>query len=55
LEWTAEANAVLVERTKRAPFISQISFSRDLKKKAERQARLKGLKVVTADIVSEVP
>ncbi len=54
MEWTAEAKAVLAERTKRAPFISQISFSRDLKKKAERQARLKGLNVVTADIVSEV-
>jgi chlorophyllide a reductase subunit Z len=53
IEWTPEAKAALAERTKHAPFISQISFSRDLKTKAERAARTKGLNAVTADIVAE--
>lgn len=54
MEWTTEAKTMLAERTKRAPFISQISFSRDLKKKAERLARNKGLNVVTPDVLAQV-
>ncbi|MFQ3598729.1 MAG: chlorophyllide a reductase subunit Z [Chloroherpetonaceae bacterium] len=53
IEWTDDAKNMLADRTKRAPFISQISFSRDLKKKAERLARAKGLNAVTADVVAE--
>jgi chlorophyllide a reductase subunit Z len=54
MEWTAEAKSLLAERTKRAPFISQISFSRDLKKKAERYAHSQGLNTVTAEVISKV-
>lgn len=52
--WTAEAKAALQEKTKRAPFISQISFSRELKRKAELYAQQKGLDVITPDVLEKV-
>ncbi|MBC8044000.1 MAG: chlorophyllide reductase subunit Z, partial [Rhizobacter sp.] len=53
-EWTREAKAVLEEKTKRAPFISQISFSRDLKTKAELYAQKNGIDKITAEVLEQV-
>ncbi len=52
--WTPEANNALAERTKQAPFISQISFSRELKTKAELYAQKNGLDVITPDVLSRI-
>ncbi|ACF13285.1 chlorophyllide reductase subunit Z [Chloroherpeton thalassium ATCC 35110] len=54
LKWTETANALLKERTSKAPFISQISFSRELKAKAEALARQRGLQEVTPEILNGV-
>jgi len=54
LKWTDSANAILKERTSKAPFISQISFSRELKAKAEAFARQKGLDEVTPEVLNGV-
>mgnify|MGYP001806477599 CR=1 FL=1 len=48
--WSNEANALLHEMVKRAPFISQISFGRELKRKAEVMALKQGKECVTPDI-----
>jgi len=52
MEWNADAEALLNEAVKKAPFISQISFGRELKKKAEEQALRQGKEAVTAETVS---
>ena len=51
ITWTTEANAILEEIVKKAPFISQISFGRDMKKKAEALATKQGKETVTPDIL----
>jgi len=51
ITWTKEANAILEEIVKKAPFISQISFGRDMKKKAEALATKQGKETVTPDIL----
>lgn len=52
--WSNEANALLHEIVKRAPFISQISFGREVKRKAEVMAIKQGLECVTIDVLKMV-
>ena len=52
--WTGEAEAMLNEIVKKAPFISQISFGRELKKRAESLARKTGKTCVTPEIVQGI-
>jgi chlorophyllide a reductase subunit Z len=54
LKWTPEANAILDGIVKKAPFISQISFGRELKRKAENLAASRGLDTVTPDILQQL-
>ena len=49
--WSSEANAILNETVKKAPFISQISFGRELKRKAEQLTLKQGKDSVTPDIM----
>ena len=49
--WSHEANTILNEIVKKAPFISQISFGRELKRKAEQLALKQGKDTVTPDIM----
>lgn len=49
--WSSEANALLNEIVRKAPFISQISFGRELKKKAELLALRQGKETVTPDLL----
>lgn len=51
ISWTREANTVLETIVAKAPFISQISFGRELKKKAETLAAQKGKDTVTPDLL----
>ncbi|MCG8342454.1 MAG: chlorophyllide a reductase subunit Z [Chlorobiales bacterium] len=51
ISWTREANAVLETIVAKAPFISQISFGRELKKKAEALAAKQGKGTVTPDLL----
>ncbi|MCG8375452.1 MAG: chlorophyllide a reductase subunit Z [Chlorobiales bacterium] len=51
ISWTQEANAVLETIVANAPFISQISFGRELKKKAEALAAKQGKDTVTPDLL----
>jgi 3,8-divinyl chlorophyllide a/chlorophyllide a reductase subunit Z len=51
IAWSGEANALLDELVKRAPFISQISFGRELKKKAELLAAKQGKDTVTPELL----
>jgi len=51
ITWTKEANAVLEEIVQKAPFISQISFGREMKKKAEALAAQQGKETVTPDLL----
>lgn len=53
-KWTPEADALLKERTQKAPFISQISFSRDMKTRAELLAQKLGIDTITPDILNKV-
>jgi len=53
-EWDAEAEEFLNEAVKKAPFISQISFGRELKKKAEQLAIRQGKKTISKETVSLV-
>ncbi|MWV53459.1 chlorophyllide a reductase subunit Z [Chlorobium phaeovibrioides] len=53
-EWDAEAEEFLNEAVKKAPFISQISFGRELKKKAELLAIRQGKKTISKETVSLV-
>jgi chlorophyllide a reductase subunit Z len=52
--WTKEAREMLADLTRRAPFISQISFSRELKTKAELYAQKKGLDTITPDVLAQI-
>ncbi len=54
LKWTPEANAILDGIVKKAPFISQISFGRELKRKAENLAASRGLDTVTPDMLQQL-
>jgi len=54
LKWTPEANAILDGIVKKAPFISQISFGRELKRKAENLAASRGADTVTPDILQQL-
>ena len=51
ISWTSEANTVLEAIVAKAPFISQISFGRELKKKAEALAAKQGKDTVTPDML----
>ncbi|TCD47706.1 chlorophyllide a reductase subunit Z [Chlorobium sp. N1] len=51
LPWSAEAGELLDRIVARAPFISQISFGREMRKKAEALAAKQGLDTVTPDII----
>ncbi|ASQ89656.1 chlorophyllide a reductase subunit Z [Prosthecochloris sp. GSB1] len=51
ITWTKEANAALEEIVQKAPFISQISFGREMKKKAEALAAQQGKETVTPDLL----
>jgi len=54
ITWTGEAEALLNELVKKAPFISQISFGRELKIKAEALARKTGKETVTAELLRNI-
>ena len=54
ISWTKEANIVLEAIVAKAPFISQISFGRELKKKAEALAAKQGKDTVTPDLLQMV-
>ena len=54
ISWTKEANAVLEAIVAKAPFISQISFGREMKKKAEALAAKQGKDTVTPDLLQMV-
>ncbi|NTV02748.1 MAG: chlorophyllide a reductase subunit Z [Chlorobiaceae bacterium] len=54
MAWAPEANALLEQIVKKAPFISQISFGRELKQKAESHAAAKGLDTVTPEVLGQV-
>ena len=49
--WSNEANALLNDMVKKAPFISQISFGRELKRKAEQFALKQGKDSVTPEML----
>ncbi|NTU98358.1 MAG: chlorophyllide reductase subunit Z, partial [Chlorobiaceae bacterium] len=51
IAWSSEANAMLNEIVRKAPFISQISFGRELKKKAELLALKQGKDTVTPELL----
>ncbi|NTW69862.1 MAG: chlorophyllide a reductase subunit Z [Chlorobiaceae bacterium] len=52
--WSSDANAILNEMVKKAPFISQISFGRELKRKAEIIALNQGRESVTPEILQMI-
>jgi 3,8-divinyl chlorophyllide a/chlorophyllide a reductase subunit Z len=54
LKWTPEANAILDGIVQKAPFISQISFGRELKRKAETLAASRGADTVTPEILQQL-
>lgn len=54
IAWTGEAEALLDELVKKAPFISQISFGRELKIKAEALARKTGKETVTEELLRNI-
>ncbi|MEE9905028.1 MAG: chlorophyllide a reductase subunit Z [Chlorobium sp.] len=54
ITWTGEAEALLNELVKKAPFISQISFGRELKTRAETLARKTGKETVTAELLRNI-
>ncbi len=54
ISWTPEANTLLEEIVKKAPFISQISFGRELKQKAEAHAAKRGKDAVTPELLREI-
>lgn len=51
ISWSSEAETLLREMVKKAPFISQISFGRELKMKAENFARSAGKETVTEELL----
>ncbi|NTU54149.1 MAG: chlorophyllide a reductase subunit Z, partial [Chlorobiaceae bacterium] len=54
LYWTPEANTLLEEIVRKAPFISQISFGRELKRKAETMAITRGLDTITPELLKQI-
>ena len=52
--WSSEANALLNEMVKKAPFISQISYGRELKRKAELFTLKQGKESVTPELLRMV-
>ena len=52
--WSTEANALLNEMVKKAPFISQISYGRELKRKAELFTLKQGKECVTPELLRMV-
>ena len=52
--WSSEANALLNEMVKKAPFISQISYGRELKRKAELLALKQGKESVTPELLGMI-
>ena len=52
--WSSEANALLNEMVKKAPFISQISYGRELKRKAELLTLRQGKESVTPELLRMV-
>jgi chlorophyllide a reductase subunit Z len=54
LNWTPEANALLEEIVRKAPFISQISFGRDIKRKAENLAASRGIDTITPELLKQI-
>ena len=52
--WSSEANALLNEMVKKAPFISQISYGRELKRKAELLTLRQGKESVTPELLGMV-
>jgi 3,8-divinyl chlorophyllide a/chlorophyllide a reductase subunit Z len=52
--WSSEANALLNEMVKKAPFISQISYGRELKRKAEILTLRQGKESVTPELLRMV-
>jgi chlorophyllide a reductase subunit Z len=52
--WSSEANALLNEMVKKAPFISQISYGRELKRKAELFTLKQGKENVTPELLRMV-
>jgi chlorophyllide a reductase subunit Z len=54
IAWSSDANALLNEMVKKAPFISQISFGRELKRKAELLAQKQGKETVTPEILQMI-
>lgn len=54
VSWTPEANALLEEIVRKAPFISQISFGREMKQKAEAHAAKLGKDTVTPELLRQI-
>ena len=54
VSWSSEANALLNEMVKKAPFISQISYGRELKRKAELLTLKQGKESVTPELLGMV-
>lgn len=54
ITWSDEANAMLDEAVKKAPFISQISYGRELRRKAEVQAARQGSDTVTPALLQQI-
>ena len=54
VSWSSEANALLNEMVKKAPFISQISYGRELKRKAEVLTLKQGKESVTPELLGMV-
>lgn len=54
LDWTPEAKSLLEEIVSKAPFISQISFGRELKRKAEALAVSRGIDTIEPNLLRQI-
>jgi chlorophyllide a reductase subunit Z len=54
INWSKEASELLQELVRKAPFISQISYGRELKRKAESMAVTQGKESVTPELLKQV-
>jgi chlorophyllide a reductase subunit Z len=54
VSWSSEAESLLQELVKKAPFISQISFGRELKNRAELLATSQGKDTVTVELLQQM-
>ena len=52
--WNSDANAMLEEAVKKAPFISQISYGRELRRKAEAYTAKQGSDTVTPELLRQI-